>query len=115
VTMRLAYGTAGHVRQCSFDEIRMSSRWPSTGTLRQAALGALVSFTVGGRRYPLGTPQVSCRAIQPGCGPRDSTKWLWIELGWPISSGDTVELSYSPNAKGDSRLEASRLENGWAR
>ena len=75
--------------------------------LRAAAPGNLVSINVGGRRYPMGTTIVHCRRVggqNYGCSGTENARWLWIQLQWPIYSGDTVTFSYSPDAKGGSRL-----------
>ena len=75
--------------------------------LRAAAPGNLVSIDVGGRRYPMGTTIVHCRRVggqNYGCSGTENARWLWIQLQWPIYSGDTVTFSYSPNAKGGSKL-----------
>ena len=75
--------------------------------LRAAAPGNLVSINVGGRRYPMGTTIVHCRRTggqNYGCSGTEAAKWLWIQLQWPIYSGDTVTFSYSPDATGGSRL-----------
>ena len=65
-----------------------------------------VTIKVNGVPFPKGLVMVRCkkegRATGTLCHKPQEDKWLWIELRWPIYTGDRVTFSYSP-AKAEGR------------
>ena len=63
-----------------------------------------ITIKVNGVPFPKKLAQVRCKKRAGGgrCHTPLEQKWLWIELSWPIYSGDRVTFSYSP-AKAEGR------------